>query len=100
MLIGGVNTKILIGHAYDPIKLIADEQLILEEIDDNFYENLNNLTGVFTLFVINNGRVNVYGDATGMQTTFFTIKDCIQIASHTNLIGDLNNYQWENMHKN
>ena len=92
---GGVNTKILIGHAYDPIKLIADEQQILEEIDDDFYENLCNLTGVFTLILIKEGKVNVYGDATGMQTTFFTLKDGIQIASHTNLIGDLNGYHWD-----
>lgn len=91
---GGGDTKILIGHAYDPIKFIADEQQILKQIDDDFYGNLNNLTGVFTLILIKDKKIHVYGDATGMQTTFFTTRDGIQIASHTNLIGDLNGYQW------
>lgn len=90
---------ILVGHAYNPFTMDFDEAVILKRMDEyegDFIEILNDLTGVFTLHIIKDGNVKVYGDATGMQTTFLGIVNGkIWISSHTNLIGDLCNLTWD-----
>lgn len=92
---GNNGIWILVGHAYNPFTMTSNEMEILKDMDkqkDNFLKILNELTGIFSLHHINNGEVKVYGDATGMQTTFIgIIKGKSWISSHTNLIGDLCN---------
>lgn len=89
------KVSLLIGHAYDPVNGFIEESDILKEIDRSGCDEINNLTGIFTLFIVDGDSVEVYGDPTGMQATFFTDDDGIQISSHTNLIGDLNGYEWD-----
>lgn len=97
------NTMILIGHAYDPLDMLSDENVILSRLcasfceDRNrFFDLLNQLTGVFTLICLTDHSVFVVGDATCMQTTFYTLhRGKIYISSHTNLLGDLLNLQWD-----
>ena len=99
---GGYAT-ILIGHAYDPFSMQSSEEKILSDLCtmlsegmDSFWAKLNQLTGVFTLCWNKEGRVAVVGDATGMQTTFYTAagKD-YYVSSHTNLIGELLSLPWD-----
>ena len=87
---------ILIGHAYDPVRLIAAEKQILMEMlsllsnHELFFDALNRLTGVFTMIRINRNGVYVIGDATCMQATYYTIwKGHIYITSHTTLLRDM-----------
>lgn len=91
----GGQMMVLIGHAYDPIRMISEEAEILEMINKDLYGEINNLTGIFTLFIIKDNIVTVYGDPTGMQTVFYSCHDGVQISSHTNLLGDINEYHWD-----
>ena len=95
-------TILLAGHAYDPFSMSEDENVILAELlklyskenvgnaSSMFWEKINALTGVFTIIVIDQKSVLIIGDASGMQTTFYTVhKGKVYVSSHTNLIGDL-----------
>lgn len=94
---------ILIGHAYDPFDAIKDEDKIIKRLNillckdkKLFWEKFNNLTGVFTLICLKDNKVYLLGDPTGMQTTFYSMKgEYIYISSHTNLVGDLLELEWE-----
>lgn len=90
----GHRTCILIGHAYDPMNEEWRETAILDRLAEateaDFTERLNDLTGIFTLIVIEEEVVKLIGDATCMQNAFYTATDGnIHISSHVNLLGDL-----------
>ena len=95
------KTYILVGHAYDPIDMIADENEILKRLAEQankgaFQRFFNQLTGIFTLICITEESVYLVGDATCMQTTFYgLLQNHLVISSHTNLIGDLYNLEWD-----
>lgn len=88
---------VLVGHAYDPVNMVSDENEILQKLvklfrndRDSFFCEFNNLSGIFSLICINNDELYIIGDPTCMQTTFYTsIDNNIYISSHTNLLGDL-----------
>lgn len=90
-------TMMLVGHAYNPFTMQRDELEIIAKLaqcflmdEQQFWEKLNELTGVFTLIWFANGCVYVVGDPSGMQTTFYTKKDGrVYISSHTMLLGEL-----------
>lgn len=94
------KSLILIGHAYNPFSLIADENIILQELLDaegstKFWNTFNELTGVFTLIGIHNKQVYLVGDPSCMQCAFYTNRnEHIYIASHTCLLGDLLSLDW------
>ena len=93
---------ILIGHAYDPFAMQSDENDILNDLcflmpirSKLFWKKVNQLTGVFTLCWFEEEGLTVVGDATGMQTTFYSSADqYYYVSSHTNLIGELLSLQW------
>ena len=99
--VGNNCTLAIVGHAYNSFTMEKDETLILKELNDcygenTFFELLNQLTGVFTLFWMDGEKVFFAGDATCMQTTFYTIEnESYYISSHTNLIGDLLSLEWD-----
>ncbi len=88
-------TFILIGHAYDPFKMVTDENQILKQlasnINDDFFDRISKLTGIFTLiWKENDSDWKILGDATCMQNCFYgVIDDDIFISTHENLIGDI-----------
>ena len=99
---------ILIGHAYNPFSMTAMEDVILKNLmkiyspsdilnpSSPFWKKVNELTGVFTIIIIDGNSMYIIGDASGMQTTFYTVNtNNLYISSHTNLIGDLLNLQWD-----
>ena len=101
---GKNGTWVLVGHAYNPFTMDKDEITILKKMDESngdFTEILNELTGVFSLHIIKDSRIMVYGDASGMQSTFVGIVDGKNwVSSHTNLIGDICNLTWDPYVKN
>lgn len=99
-------TILLLGHAYDPFSSISNESEILTKLlsqrngigdaDSCFWREVNALTGVFTIIMVRGDSVVVIGDASGMQTTFYCVHGGkTYISSHTNLIGDLLNLEWD-----
>ena len=86
----------LLGHAYNPICGLIDENAILDELlvcidqQQTFFNKVNELTGVFTLFCIKDGRLMVLSDAVGLQSVFYCMKrKKFYVSTHANLIGDL-----------
>ncbi len=96
-------SMILVGHAYNPFSMQSNEneilvslQKALQEGEQSFRNELNDLTGVFTLIWIKDGCVYVVGDPTGMQTTFYTVMEHrTYVSSHTNLLGDILSLSWD-----
>ena len=98
------GSLVLIGHAYNPFRSCCDEVLILNSLHESlcqkkvkhFWRTFNELTGIFTLFYINNNVLYIAGDASGIQTTFYSVyRGRVYIASHTNLIGDILGLNWD-----
>jgi len=93
------NDKVaaLVGHVYNPFSMEASEDKILanclerfQKDEVSFWDYFNELTGVFTLFVIRNDEVWIVDDASGMQTTFYTTQNGkIYVSSHTMLLGEM-----------
>ena len=89
------KTAGLIGHAYNPISGIYCEGEILKillnkENENAFYDYVNELTGVFCLFVLDGHICKIINDPVGLQTVFYTAdREKFYVSSHSNLIGDL-----------
>lgn len=93
---------IIAGHAYNPFSMDFDESAIVSELKNRysrqaisslssgFWKTIHELTGIFTIIIIDDNCVFVIGDACGIQTTFYTRNiGKIYVSSHTNIIGDL-----------
>lgn len=87
---------ILIGHAYNPFDNVYKEQEIVDKLldfinDENeFFSNINKLTGVFTIIYSDGKDLRLLNDATGMQITFYgKYKENLYISTHSKLIGDI-----------
>ena len=96
----------LIGHAYNPFTMTLDEQETLDKLflksfgTKEFFDHLNQLTGVFTLICYYYDNIYILGDASGMQNTFYTIVNgMVFISSHTNLINDFLDLSWSDYAK-
>ena len=85
----------LIGHAFNPIRNIIDENEILTELSfvygtTTFFDMLNELTGIFVLGVIDEKHLEIVSDASGMQYVCYgTVNGKVFITSHMRLIGDI-----------
>lgn len=98
---GAGRTLFLVGHAYDPLKLIHDEAEILRGMEDGliqgeigYLEALNRLTGVFVTGLIDEAGLVVYGDAAGMQTCYYgEIDGAAFVTSHAALVGSIRSLQ-------
>ena len=88
---------VLIGHAYNPFTEECNEKVILEELakkysenKSEFFDKINELTGIFTLIAVTDGKIEVIGDATCMQTTYYgVVGGNVFVSTHAMLIGEL-----------
>lgn len=93
----GARQFFLVGHAYDPFRMLTDEGEILavladalEESEDAFWDAESNLTGIFCLGYIEADRVVYTTDCTGMQLVYHgVIHDKLYLTSHSKLVADL-----------
>lgn len=91
------NEKVvgLIGHAYNPMSGVYCEEEILKTIlneksEEAVFDCVNELTGVFCIFIIDNHVCKVLNDPVGLQTVFYATRNAkFYVSSHSNLIGDL-----------
>lgn len=83
------GNRILIGHAYNPFTMEFDEMQIIKTLT---VENFNQLTGIFTLIIVDEDKLRIAGDATCMQSVFYGVIDGHYfISTHANLIADILN---------
>ena len=83
---------ILIGHAYNPFTLEAEEDAILSKIAnaENRIDYINELTGVFFLAIISEDKMELHVDASSMQVACYGyINGHLYVTSHMRLVGDL-----------
>lgn len=86
------TTYLLIGHAYNPFSLEADENKILEKLANkkNRIDYINELTGIFFIGIFNDEEVELHVDASSMQPVCYGyIDDHLYVTSHMRLVGDL-----------
>lgn len=93
---------ILLGHAYNPITGSAMNQDVITELaafgrgSKGFYNLLNQLTGVFTVIWTDGDEIDIIGDPTCMQSTFYSLYEgrCY-VSTHSNLIGEILGLDWD-----
>ena len=93
------ETFFLIGHAYNPYSMQADERGILETIATapDRQDVINQLTGVFFLGILSAKSLQCHIDCSGMQPACYgLIRSHLYISSHMRLIGDLLNLRITN----
>lgn len=90
------RTVVMVGHAYNPFTGDFDNVEIVKKVNGGGISYINELTGVFTFILIYNGNVKIIGDASGMQTTYYSYHDGhVHVSSHSYLLGDLLNLEWD-----
>ena len=91
----GNRTFFLFGHAYNPFTMVIDETEILRRIAEaygtqDYYDRIDEITGLFVMGVIENGSVRFLVDPAGMQSASYAYYDGhFYITSHAQIIGDL-----------
>ncbi len=104
----------IMGHAYNPFTMEIDEAKELEYIaqkhnSNEYLERISDLTGVFVMGDVYDGKISFLVDPSGMQSACYgKIDGSFYISSHPQLIGDINglemddfvkelvNYSWYN----
>lgn len=85
----------LFGHAYNPFTMEIDENVILSRIlahvgEADFYDYVDEITGVFVLGVIEGKQLSYLIDPSGMQSGCSgMINQKFYLSSHPQLIADL-----------
>lgn len=88
------KTIFLIGHAYNPFQMVKDEDSILELLLNvertQFFEIINELTGIFIIGQTKGQKLMILNDAAGIQCVSYGIhKNHIHVASHTHMLEDV-----------
>lgn len=91
------NVFFIFGHAYNPFTMEIDEDKILERIGKSYgkadyQDKLDEITGVFVVGSIVNGKVSFIVDPSGMQSACYGyVGGHFYMSSHPQLIGDICN---------
>ena len=86
---------LIIGNAYNPVSMKWKEEELLKELaststEDGFYNEINNWTGAFVLFVIDDNGLSVLTDASSMKMCNYSLaKGYIYLSSHAQLLADI-----------
>ena len=97
----GDSVCFIFGHAYNPFTMETDETKILERISnhingEDFFEYIDELTGVFVVGYIRNGKLSYIVDPSGMQSACYSvINEKFYLSSHPQLIGDICNLEMD-----
>lgn len=94
-----VNGKVffIFGHAYNPFTMEIDENVILERIGnaygtEDYQDRVDEITGVFVVGSIIDGKVSFIVDPSGMQSACYGfVNGNFYMSSHPQLIGDICN---------
>lgn len=87
----------IIGHAYNPFDMIYEEEILLKDLvaeykkgKENFFDKVNELTGIHLILLNDNGKILAVQDCSGMKSCYFgKVDSYIYISSHPQLIGDI-----------
>ena len=85
----------LLGHAYNPFTLEIDEDVILRRIAEHYgksdyYDYVDEMTGVFVYGVISEGDIEYLVDPSGMQSAASgLVNGAFFLTSHPQMVADL-----------
>ena len=87
---------IIIGHAYNPFNDVYEEKTLLKnaaaayfECHENFFESINDWTGIFCVFVFDKNIIGVQ-DCAGIKALYYgAVNDNICFTSHPQLVADI-----------
>ena len=93
----------LIGHAYDPFAVIADEQEILERLAagsggdfEKAIPYIDDLTGLFLMGFMDDKKLTFWGDFESMRATYFgQVGEHWYLASHEELVALREELTWD-----
>lgn len=96
-------TFFLLGHCYNPFTMEWEEVKQLERVAEAFllgkneyWDAVNELTGVFVLGYIDKNEISFIADPSGMQSAYYGIvDDNFMITSHPQIIGDLYDLEFD-----
>lgn len=100
------SAAFILGHAYNPFTMEIDEEPILTRIldaygTDKFYDRIDEITGVFVVGIISNGKAKYIVDPSGMQSACSGIVNGhFYLSSHPQLIADLCGLEMDKFVKN
>lgn len=89
----------VLGHIYNPFTMKYSEDEILIDLakrdgEGKLQESIDELTGVFVIGYIDDDKVYIQVDASGMQSAYYsTINGCAYVTSHPQLIADICNLE-------
>lgn len=86
----------LINHAYNPFtmkyleeEILGDLSVALDQSEEEFWEAVGELTGVYCLGYLENGAITVTTDCAGMQLIYYGVIDNhVYYTSHSKLVAD------------
>lgn len=93
----GKKKYLIIGNAYNPVSLKWKEEDLLKDCArtstvDEFFNEINNWTGAFVLFVIDDNGLSALTDASSMKMCNYCVTNsCVYLSSHAQLIADILN---------
>lgn len=90
------TTLLLIGHAYNPFNEVFDESKLLSETYNSyivshstFFDCINEWTGIFCLFVFDNGVIG-FQDCAGIKALYYgNINNKACFTSHPQMVADI-----------
>ncbi len=91
----GERCFFLFGHAYNPFTMVYDETKILEHIaeaygTEEYYDRIDEITGVFVMGYICRNDVTFLVDPSGMQSASYGhIDEHFYLTSHPQIVGDI-----------
>ena len=91
----GEKKYLIVGNAYNPISMKWMEEDLLKDCAntstvDEFYNEINNWTGAFVLFIFDENELSVMTDASSMKMCNYSIDNGnIYLSSHVQLLADL-----------
>lgn len=85
---------VIVGHCVNPFDMKIDERDILSSLSRISKEKqiglINELTGIFTLFIISSAQLICFGDACTIQSIYYGfINSKLYITTHENIVGDI-----------
>ena len=86
---------VILGHAYNPFTMKADETDVLARIaeaygTDDYWTRLSEITGVYVFCVVAGDKVEYLVDPSGMQSAYYgVLNGKLFITSHSQIVGDL-----------
>lgn len=97
IFVNGDTKFLLIGHAYNPFNGVYDENVLLQQAADAFFESKENLfscisewTGIHALYIFKSDEILSVQDCAGVKALYYgCVKGDVCYTSHPQMVADL-----------